>query len=176
MAVITTNFSALTAGRDVTKLAGREVIAVGDGHCLLHAFAMSLEDEKITVSSIEDLCSKLKNKIEQHQSFYRPFSTNESLIEDIDSYIKSNQYNMNTADLVLYALCNALMVTAVIHEVIGSSVIALSHEPGQPGIESTGKIFFTLHGSGVGSHYNAAVDKSSQQPLTNVGHRRNFLP
>ena len=64
---------------------------VGDGHCLLHAFAMSLEDEKITVSSIEDLCSKLKNEIEQHPTFDRPFSTNESLIEDIDSYIKSNQ-------------------------------------------------------------------------------------
>ena len=176
MAVITTNFSALTAGRDVTKLAGREVIMVGDGHCLLHAFAMSLENEKITVSSIEDLCSKLKNEIEQLLSFYRPFSTNESLIEDIDSYMKSNQYNMNTADLVLYALCNALMVTAVIYEVRGSSVITLSHEPGQLGIESTGKIFLTSHGPGVGSHYNAVVEKSSQQPLTNVVTRRNFLP
>ena len=181
MAVITTNFSALTAGRDVTKLAGREVIVVGDGHCLLQAFAMSLEDEKIPVSSIEDLCSKLKNEIEQHLSFYRPFSTNESLIEDIDSYIKSNQiksnqYNMNTADLVLYALCNALMVTAVIYEVRGSSVITLSHEPGQPGIESTGKIFLTLHGSGVGSHCNAVVKKSSQQPLTNVVTEEIFSP
>ena len=88
MAVITTNFSALTAGRDVAKLARREVIVVGNGHCLLHAFAISLEDEKITVSSIEDLCSKLKNEIEQHLSFDRPFSMNESLIEDIDSYIK----------------------------------------------------------------------------------------
>ena len=76
LTVITTNFSALTAGRDVTKLAGPEVIVVGDGHCLLHAFAMSLEEEKITVSSIEDLCSKLKNEIEQHLSFYRPFLTN----------------------------------------------------------------------------------------------------
>ena len=82
MAVITTNFSNLTAGR--------EVIVVGDGHCLLHVF----EDEKITVSPIEDLCSKLKNEIEQHLSFDRPFSTNESLIEDIDSYIKSNQINI----------------------------------------------------------------------------------
>ena len=52
-------------------------IVVGDGHCLLHAFAMSLEAEEITVSSIENLCSKLKNEIEQHLSFYRPFSTNE---------------------------------------------------------------------------------------------------
>ena len=168
MAVRTTNFSALTAGRDVTKLAGREVIVVGDGHCLLHAFAMSIEDEKITVSSIEDLCSKLKNEIEQHLSFYQSFSTNDSLIKDIDSYIKSNQYNMNTADLVLYALCNALMVTAVIYEVRGSSVITLSHEPGQPGKESTGKIFLTLHGSEVGFLYNAVVEKSLQQPLTNV--------
>ena len=176
MAVIATNFSALTAGRDVTKLAGREVIVVGDGHCLLHAFAMSLEDEKITVSSLEDLCYKLKNEIEQHPSFYRPFSTNESLIEDIDSYIKSNQYNMNTDDLVLDALCNALMVTAVIYEVRGSSVITLSHEPGQHGIESTGKIFLTLHGSGVGSHYNVVVEKSLQQPLTNVVTKEIFSP
>ena len=52
-------------------------IVVGDGHCLLHAFAMSLQAEKITVSSIEDLCSELKNETEQHLSFYRPFSTNE---------------------------------------------------------------------------------------------------
>ena len=151
-------------------------IVVGDGHCLLHAFAMSLKAEKITVSSTEDLCSKLKNEIEQHLSFYRPFSTNESLIEDIDSYIYSNQYNMNTADLVLCALCNALMVTAVIYEVRGSSVITLSHEPGRPGIESRGKIFLTLHGSGVGSHYNAVVEKSSQQPLTNVVTEEIFSP
>ena len=148
---------------------------VGDGHCLLNAFAMSLEAEKITVSSIEDLCSKLKNEIEQHLSFYRPFSMNESLIEDIDSYIYSNQYNMNTADLVLCALCNALMMTAVIYEVRGSSIMTLSHEPGRPGIESSGKIFLTLHGSGVGSHYNAVVEKSSQQPLKNVPILRHLL-
>ena len=151
-------------------------IVVGDGHCLLHAFAMSLEAEKITVSSIEDLFSKLKNETEQHLSFYRPFSTNESLIEDIDSYIYSNQYNMNTADLVLCALCDALMVMAVIYEVRGSSVITLSHEPGRPGIESRGKIFLTLNGSGVGSHYNAVVEKSSQQPLTNVVTEEIFCP
>ena len=95
---------------------------VGDGHCLLHAFAMSLEAEKVAVSSIEDLCSKLKNEIEQHLSFCQPFSTNESFIEDIDSYIYSNQYNMNTAALALCALCHSLMVTAVIYEVRGSSV------------------------------------------------------
>ena len=135
-----------------------------------------LKPKKITVSSIEDLCSKLKNEIEQHLSFYRPFSTNKSLIEDIDSYIYSNQYNMNTADLVLCALCHALMVTAVIYEVSGSSVITLSHEPGQPGIESRGNIFLTLHGSGVGSHYNAEVEKSSQQPLTNVVTEELFSP
>ena len=134
-------------------------------------------EKKITVSSIEDLCSKLKNEIEQHLFFYRPFSTNESLIEDIDSYIYSNQYNMNTADLVLCALHNALMVTAVIYEVRGSSVVTLqSHEPGRPGIESRGTIFLTLHGSAVGSHYNAVVEKSSQQPLTNVVTEEIFSP
>ena len=75
---------------------------------------------------------------------------------------------MNTADLVLCALCNALMVTAVIYEVRGSSTITLSHEPGRHGIESRGKIFLTLYGSGVGSHYNAVMESSSQQPLSNV--------
>ena len=136
-----------------------------------------LKPKKITVSSIEDLCSKLKNEIEQHLSFYRRFSTNESLIEDIDCYIYSNQYNMNTVDLVLCALCNnALMVTAVIYEVRGSTVITISQEPGRPGIESRGKIFLTLHGSGVGSHYNAVVEKSSQQPSANVVTEEIFSP
>ena len=79
---------------------------------------------------------------------------------------------MNTADLILCALCNALMVTAV----RGSSVITLSHEPGRAGIESSGKIFLTLHGSGVGSHYNAPMEKSSQQPLTNVITEESFFP
>ena len=68
------------------------------------------------------------------------------------------------------------MVTAVIYEVRGSSVIMLSHEPGRPGIESTGKIFLTLHGSGVGSHYNAVVEKPSQQPLKNVVTEEIFSP
>ena len=83
---------------------------------------------------------------------------------------------MNTADLVLCALCNALMVTAVIYEARGSSGITLSHKQGRPGIESRGKIFLTLHGSGVGSHYNAVVGKSSQQPLTNVVTEEIFSP
>ena len=83
---------------------------------------------------------------------------------------------MNTADLVLFALCIALMVTAVIYEIRGSSVITLTHEPGRPGIESRGKIFLTLHGSRVGSHYNAVVEKSSQQPLTNVATEEIFSP
>ena len=83
---------------------------------------------------------------------------------------------MNTADLVLCALCNALMVTAVIYEVRGSSAITLSHEPGQPVIESRGKIFLTLNGSGVGFHYNAVVEKLSEQPLTNVVTEEIFSP
>ena len=83
---------------------------------------------------------------------------------------------MNTADLDSYTLCNALMVTAGIYEVRGSSVIRLSHEPGQLGIESTRKIFLTLHGSGVGCHYNAVVEKSSQQLLTNVVTEEIFSP
>ena len=83
---------------------------------------------------------------------------------------------MNTADLVLCALCNALMVTAVNYEVRGSSVITLNHESGRPGIESRGKIFLTLHASGVCSYYNAAVEKSSLQPLMNVVTKEIFSP
>ena len=83
---------------------------------------------------------------------------------------------MNTADLVLCALCDALMVTAVIYELRGSSVITLNHEPGRPGIESRGKIFLTLHGAAVGCHYNAAVENSSQQPLTIVVTEEIFSP
>ena len=149
---------------------------VGDGHCLLNVFAMSLEAEKITVSSIEDLCSKLKNEIEQHLFFYQPFSTNESLIEDIDSYIYSNQYSMNTADLVLCALCNALMVTAVIYEVRGSSVITLSHEPGRHGIESRGKIFFNIAWLWSSLPLECCSVEIITATINECGHRRNFLP
>ena len=150
-------------------------IVVGDGHCLLHAFAMSLEAEKITVSSIEDLCSKLKNEIEQHLSFYRPFSSNESLIEDIDSYIYSNQYNMNTADLVLCALCNALMVTAVIYEVRGSFVITLSRA------RSTwnrvkGKGLFNIAWLWSWLPLQCCSGEIITATINECGHRRNFLP
>ena len=68
------------------------------------------------------------------------------------------------------------MVTAVIYEVRGNSVITLSHEPGRLGIESRGKIFLTLHGSEVGFHYNAVVEKSSQQQLRNVVTEEIFSP
>ena len=145
-------------------------IVVGDGHCLLRTFAMSLKAEKITVSSIEDLCSKLKNEYEQHLSFYRPFWTNESLIEDIDSYIYSNQYNMNTADLVLCALCNAMMVTAVIYEV------RRSHEPGWPGIESRGKIFLTLHWLWSWLLLQCWSEAIITATINECGHKINFVP
>ena len=135
-----------------------------------------LKPKKITVSSIEDLCPKLKNEIEQHLSFYRPFSTNEILIEDIDSYIYSNHYNMNTADMVLCALCNALMVTAVIYEVKGSSVIALSQEQGRPGIESRGKDLFNIAWLWSWLLLHCFSGEIITATINECGHKRNFLP
>ena len=83
---------------------------------------------------------------------------------------------MSTADLVLCALCNALMVTAVIYQVRGSSVITLSHEPGRPGIESMGEDLFNIARLWSWLPLQCCSGEIITATINECGHGRNFLP
>ena len=57
-----------TAIADYLKDRGRSVIEVrGDGHCLLYAISKSLNEESLENMTSDDLCLKLRNKINDNK-------------------------------------------------------------------------------------------------------------
>ena len=87
--------------------------------------------------------------------YYKQSSAVKTIAVKFKQWLRASTYCYNDRSAHL------TLLTLVIYEVRGSSVITLSHEPGRPGIESRGKNFLTLHRSGAAFHYNAVVEKSS---------------
>ena len=112
-------------------------IAAGDGHCLLHSVLIMLESENVAKITTEDICSRLENVNISNVEYYRSFSIDgDNLANDVQEYIYFNEYNINTADLVISAICNCLGVTAIIYEARCRHVITLHHEPGRPAVSA----------------------------------------
>ena len=126
----------------------------GDGHCLLHAFNVCLEDCKITTSNT-DLCTVLLQEAHQNWEYYKAFAqTEQDILHDLNEYIRKKIYTKDTIGLVIYLLCNALKVSATIYRRLADGKIVELHE--EPAV-SRGNIHLVLTGSDGGAHYNAAV-------------------
>ena len=75
-------------------------IIAEDGHCLLHSVSIMLESENVAKITAEDLW--LENEIISNIEYYRSFSTDsDNLANGVQEYIYFNEYNTNTADLVI---------------------------------------------------------------------------
>ena len=156
----------LTADNSSTPLSeylenkGLEMVEVrGDGHCLLYAFATSLHSEGISETDIYQICEGLQNEVRENGVFYGKFLEGSTdIVHDIDDYIINRQYNTDSGDVLLSALCNAFKVRAVIMRAGNDgSVIEINQNPRSPAI---GTVKLVLIGSDAAAHYNAAVKKT----------------
>ena len=86
------------------------------------------------------------------------------ILEGVDKYIAKKQYNIDCADNILSALCNALGTTATVYQYKEESVTEIKQTPRRPGVAVAGVIHIALHGSKAGVHYIEVSKCSSVQP------------
>ena len=73
--------------------------------------------------SFDSLCDKLTDEVCGHLQYYQEFfCEGNDLKTDLQRFINEKQYNTNTIDLVVAALCNALAVVAIIYKTTGSQI------------------------------------------------------
>lgn len=137
------------------KVYGREVIKVrGNGHCLLYAVSESLASEGIVTISHEALGILLKNEIEENLDFYEDFTQNVDLVHDVEQYVENMDYNNDSGDILLSAICNMLGVSAIIYTFRQHELGFLAQTPERPGVAVKGEIHLALYGNGADAHYN----------------------
>ncbi|KAK7115761.1 hypothetical protein V1264_001577 [Littorina saxatilis] len=108
--------------------------------------------------SFDSLCDKLTDEVCGHLQYYQELSCEgNDLKTDLQRFIVEKQYNTDTIDLVLAALCNALPVVAIIYQTTGGQIQEFVHGPGRPGVNAAGTVRFQMTGEGLGAHYNPVV-------------------
>ncbi|CAM1313489.1 Uncharacterised protein g6278 [Pycnogonum litorale] len=136
---------------------GRKIVQVrGDGHCLLYAALVCLHEGEIDDLLHPDLCDRILKEVELHEDFYADFVNDTNAVEGVRKYIFELQYNTDSADLVVAALCNALHVSATIfvsRDEGGVFEIKQTTTRGDP----IDMIELALTGTGYGAHYHAVV-------------------
>ena len=94
-----------------------------DGHCLLYAVIRSLETQGLKVLSVEKRCERLLDEVQNNLTYYEEFGTNrQDILTDLNRYVTEKQYNNNTADIVMAALCNSLLITTIVTHVNAATV------------------------------------------------------
>ena len=149
----------------------KEVVTVpGDGHGLLHAVSESMKNEGIQEFTTEELSTILIAEVSSYIQYYIQYSDGRDIISDVDRYIRLKEYNNDTIDLVLAALCNALGIAAVIFHQVSSGVSVIAIGPGRPDVIFRCDIYLVLSGTGGGAHYSgvrkieAAADSTIDTP------------
>lgn len=126
----------------------------GDGHCILSAVRQSLTEENIANLSHDEICFKLKNEIITNMHYYDEFAGDRDIVKDIENYTTKKEYNNDTIDLVLAALCNCLGVSAILYEVVQRDVQIHAQAPGRDGVVFRGDIHLAKVGENGAAHYN----------------------
>ena len=135
----------------------RLVIRVpGHGHCLLHAVRKSLAEENIEDLSHDQICFKLRNEIIVNRGYYADFAGDRDIVNGIENYITKKEFNNETIDLVLAALCNSFGVSAILYQCIGlqNDVQIFAHAPGREHVAFRGDIHISKNGQDGNAHYN----------------------
>ena len=135
----------------------------GDGHCLMYAVCASLDATRQGTYTVEELGNLLAKEVAEHHEFYRDFvATNDlDLTEAVRAFLVKTEYNNNSCDIFLNAICNALNLKAVVIRRCDTVVRQIEVIPGRPGVDIQRTVHLVLHGSGFGAHYNSAVLKNS---------------
>jgi len=150
----------------------REAVPVsGDGHCLLHAVAVGLAAEGIEMvppsarHTSETLCTMLMSEVSNHTDHYMQFSNGRDVVDDMDRYVRLEEYNNETGDLILTALCNCLGISAIIyHQTAPGVTNILATGPGRPNVDFRGDIYLALKGENGNAHYSGVRKIGPETP------------
>ena len=85
-----------------------------DGHCLVVSVRQSLAVKAIHFTTVE-IGTEQKKEIETNHSLYSAFSSGLDILGDLSSYIEDNNYNTDTADLLVDGLANALKLDITVN-------------------------------------------------------------
>lgn len=134
----------------------REVASVpGDGHCLLYALAIGLAEEGIEVTTSEKLGTMLVTEINENIEHYSHFSNGRNVSDDINRYVHFKEFNNDTADLILSALCNCLGISAIIyHHTTSGTTNIIAAGPSRQHLAFRGDVYLVLTGSNGNEHYS----------------------
>ena len=110
-----------------------------------------MSEENIEHLSPDELCFKLRHEVLTNKGYYADFVANRDIVDDIENYITKMEYNNDTIDLVLAALCNCLGVSVILYQVLQNEVNIFAHAPGR---EFRGDIHIAKSGLNGNAHYN----------------------
>ena len=154
---------------------GREIEHVpGDGHCLLYAVSLGLTNEGLQPKTSDELCEMLIEEISNNLDYYIQFANGRNVVEDIERYVRYKEYNNDTVDLILSALCNCLYVSAIIYNHTPTGVNILATGPGRRGVECVGVIYLVLSGGNGNEHYSGVKKRVTESQC--VAHPIDYTP
>ena len=137
----------------------------GDGHCLLYAISSSLHAAGAGIYTDAELGKTLTDEFANNGQFYKDFASGDvDLVVAAEEFLREKQYNNNTCDMFLNAMCNAMGLKTILIRVADKQVNEIEVIPSRPGVYIKHTIHLTLHGSGFGAHYNAAVGSEICHP------------
>ena len=150
----------------------RKVIHVpGDGHCILHSIRRALKEENIDDISHDKICFKLRHEIIINKGYYLDFAGDRDIVADIENYITKMEFNNDTIDIVITALCNSFGISAILYQVVQKEVQIFAHAPGREGVLFRGDIHIAKAGVNGNAHYNCIGLLTHQE---NTDHNMNI--
>ena len=97
-----------------TELPGEIFDVRGDGHCIIHAAILCLQNAGYDITHV-DLCSELVSEVITNLAYYDNFSTDdENVVKVICRLIFDKEHNTDTCDLLVSVLSNATGATITI--------------------------------------------------------------
>ena len=144
----------------------------GDGHCLLHAFLLCLQEQGINVGYSE-MCERILEETHVNWHFYKQFHPEGcDILNDVNEYIRNKKYNTDAGDFILNILCNSYKVTATVYHNQHGTITAFVQNPRHSNVGDN--VSLALISRGASAHYNAVLSVVRSGNIENE-HRPNMM-
>ena len=132
---------------------GKQIKRVkADGHCMIHAFSLGLQEKDGLAEYREELLlTEIKKELSDNRQLYSSFDNIND--EDLEAYIKDKKYNSSVVDLIPLVVANITNTFILILEVQNGQVkeTEIVPEKGER----------TIYVYKIGDHYDAILDETA---------------
>ncbi|CAB4032247.1 Hypothetical predicted protein [Paramuricea clavata] len=135
-----------------------------DGHCMLHAFVLGLENSQYKL--VELLKPMIKKEVMDNINFYTPFLNN-GWEAKLDDYLRHKKYDASVVDLMYHILANITNSSVVVFYLQDNNVCELPKIHPRNG--DSGCVIYV---SRIGQHYDAVLDIESEKRVKFEGRFR----